>query len=160
MSTPIILFDGVCHLCNASVNFILDRDKKQIFKVAALQSEPGQDLLTKLHFPKPDKPEIPNFNSQIPKSLPKEQGFESLDTKNYLDTIILLENGNFFSASTAILRIVKRLPLPWYLLYAFIIIPTFIRDPVYRFIARHRYKWFGKSEKCRVPTPEIQERFL
>jgi predicted DCC family thiol-disulfide oxidoreductase YuxK len=131
MPSSIILFDGVCNFCNASINFIIDRDKKQIFTFAALQSEAGQQLLKRYRLP-----------------------------ENFLDTIILLENDRFFTASTAILRIARKLPFPWPLLCAFIIIPPFFRDPVYNFIAKNRYKWFGKSEQCRVPAPELRERFL
>jgi predicted DCC family thiol-disulfide oxidoreductase YuxK len=131
MSQPIILFDGVCNLCNASVNFIIARDKKLRFKFAALQSEAGKTLLERYDL-----------------------------GDNYLNTMILIEEDTVSAASMAILRIAKLLPFPWPLLYVLKIIPPLIRDPVYQFIARNRYRWFGKIAKCRVPTPEIQERFL
>ncbi len=79
---------------------------------------------------------------------------------NPLSSIILIEENTCFTESTAVLRIAKKLPRPWPMLYIFIIIPPFIRDRIYTFVARNRYKWFGKSEKCRVATPDILERSL
>lgn len=127
----IILFDGVCNLCNSSVNFIIDHDKRNDFRFASLQSEAGQDLLKKFH----------------------------LNVKDF-DSIILVENGKHYERSSAVLKIVKKFPGLWKLLYLFIIVPKPLRDFVYDIIADNRYKWFGKKESCRVPTPELKEKFL
>jgi len=127
----IILFDGVCNFCNSSVNFIIRHDKKQRCKFAALQSDVG-------------------------KMLSQKHGID----QSKIDSIILVENGNVYIKSSAILRITKNLNLLYPLLYGFIIIPKFIRDGVYDFIARNRYKWFGKKEACMIPSPEIKSRFI
>ena len=127
----IILFDGVCNLCNSSVNFIIDHDKKNDFRFASLQSDAGQNLLKKF----------------------------DLNTKDF-DSIILVENGKHYERSSAVLKIVKEFPGLWKLLYVFIVVPPPVRDFVYDIIADNRYKWFGKKESCRVPTPELKEKFL
>jgi predicted DCC family thiol-disulfide oxidoreductase YuxK len=127
---PVILFDGVCNLCNSSVNFVIDRDPQGTIYFAPLQSEYARKILEK---------------HQI--------GME-------LNTIVLLEGGKVYDRSTAALRVARLLNGPWPLLYGSILIPRFIRDGVYRWIARNRYKWFGKTQACRVPTPELQARFL
>lgn len=127
----IILFDGVCNLCNSSVNFIIDHDKKNEFRFASLQSEAGQILLKKF----------------------------DLNTNDF-DSIILVDNGKHYERSSAVLKIVKKFPGLWKLLYLFIIVPKPFRDFVYDIIADNRYKWFGKKESCRVPTPELKEKFL
>lgn len=127
----IVLFDGVCNFCNDSVQFVIKRDKKAYFKFAALQSEIGKSLLEKHGLP--------------------------LDS---MDTIVLIENEKAYTYSTAPLRIVRKLSFAWPLLYIFILIPSFIRNPIYKFIGRNRYRWFGKKEHCMMPTPEIKSRFL
>jgi predicted DCC family thiol-disulfide oxidoreductase YuxK len=128
---PLILFDGVCNFCNASVAFIIKRDPEGVFKFAPLQSDAGQVLLRKF----------------------------SLSTTD-LDTMVLIEDDRAFTRSTAGLRIARHLKWPWPLSYAFIAVPKFLRDAVYRFIARNRYKWWGKRDACMVPTAEERERFL
>ncbi|MFD1175209.1 thiol-disulfide oxidoreductase DCC family protein [Paenibacillus puldeungensis] len=125
---PIVLFDGVCHLCQGAIKFIIKRDDRGRFRFAALQSEAGRQQL---------------------------QGKTLVE-----DTIVLVENDRCYTRSTAALRIVRKLRFPWPLLYFFIIIPPVVRDGVYRFIAAHRYRWFGKDETCLVPTKEIMNRFL
>lgn len=127
---PIVLFDGVCNLCNSSVQFIIDRDPGAIFRFAPLQSGLGE-MLVKIH------------------GLPED-----------IETIVLIESGRAYSHSTAALRIARRLQGAWKLLYGFIIIPRFLRNVGYRFVARNRYRWFGKEESCRMPTPELQQRFI
>jgi predicted DCC family thiol-disulfide oxidoreductase YuxK len=129
--SKIILFDGVCNLCNSSVNFIIDRDKKNIFKFASIQSEAGNYYLTKF----------------------------KLEKEN-LKTLILIDGDKFSLRSSAVLNIAKNLSFPIKLSYTLIIIPPFLRDVVYKFISNHRYSWFGKKESCRIPTPEIKDRFL
>lgn len=126
----LILFDGVCNLCNGSVRFIIDHDKQQQFTFAALQSEAAQRIL--------------DTHGVEPK----------------MESIILVENGHVSTRSTAALRIAKRLNGIWSLLYIFILLPAFIRDPVYSLIARNRYKIFGRTEACMIPTPELKRRFI
>lgn len=127
----IILFDGVCNLCNSSVNFIIDHDKKNVFRFASLQSDAGQSLLKKFNL------NVKDFNS-----------------------IILVENDKFYERSSAVMKIVRKFPGLWKFLYLFIIIPPPVRNFVYDIIADNRYKWFGKKDSCRVPTPELKEKFL
>lgn len=127
----VILFDGVCNLCNSSVNFVIDRDKNGYFKFASLQSEFGQEQVRRI--------------GRDP---------------NQLNSIVLIEGGRFYRKSTAALRVARKLSGGWPLLYVFIIIPTFLRDLIYNFIAKNRYRWFGKQDACRIPTPELSHRFL
>lgn len=126
----VILFDGVCNLCNGFVNFLIDRDTKGVLRYASLQSDFGQDVLKHFDMP-PDN----------------------------LDTVVFIENGKFYTRSTAALRICRYLP-KYSFLYGFILVPRFIRDGVYKLISRYRYSWFGKEEACRMPTPELKARFL
>ena len=132
MSRPsIVLFDGVCNLCNGTVRFILRRDPRKRFVFAPLQSEKGRELLQQHGMP-----------------------------ADYLQGFVLIEDGQAFIASTAALRITRRLSGLWPIFYALIIIPRFFRDAVYRWIARNRYDWFGRKETCPIPTPEERARFL
>ena len=131
--TAIVLFDGVCNLCNGSVQFILDRDRKEHFRFASLQSEKGQAILTER-------------GVAIPAGDP--------------DSIVLIEGTTVYTHSTAALLIARHLSFPWFLGYAGIVWPRFIRDAVYRFIARNRYRWFGKTNECRIPTPALRARML
>lgn len=126
-----VLFDGVCNLCNASVDFILERDSKSIFRFASLQSEAGQELLRRFRLP----------------------------TEEHR-SLVLVEGDRFFTRSSAALLIARRLDGFWPLLYAFIVVPRFLRDAVYDLFARNRYRWFGRRDTCRVPTPEERGRFL
>ena len=127
----IILFDGVCNFCNFWVNFIIDRDKDDIFKFAALQSEAGQKLLNK-------------FN---------------LKTEDF-DTFILIDSEIYFTKSTAALKIARKLNYPVKVLYYFIFIPKFLRDLIYTLIAKNRYKFFGERDVCMVPNENEKEKFL
>jgi predicted DCC family thiol-disulfide oxidoreductase YuxK len=128
---PVILFDGVCNLCNAAVQFVIARDPKQHFRFASLQSSYGQAIAQKA-------------------------GLSTTD----LSSFILYENGEVYTRSTGALKTTKGLSGGWPLLYAFIIVPKFIRDAVYNFIAKNRYRWFGKKESCWVPTPALKALFL
>lgn len=130
-SPPLILFDGVCNLCAWAVRFIIERDPRDIFRFVSLQSDMGKRLLA-------------------------QHGIDPART----DSFVLIENGTAFTESTAALRVAKRLHRAWPLFYAGIILPRFVRDPVYRFIARNRYRWFGKQDSCMMPTPELRARFL
>lgn len=127
---PVIFFDGVCNLCNASVQFAIEHDKKNDFRFTALQGEYAKTIL-------------PKYNLDLTK----------------IDSIILIENNRLYTKSSAALRIAKRLSGLWPMLYAFIIIPKFIRDWFYDIIAKNRYKWWGMQENCWVPTPELKEKF-
>jgi predicted DCC family thiol-disulfide oxidoreductase YuxK len=128
---PIVLFDGVCNLCNASVTFILDRDRRGLFAFAALQSEVGHDLLATHGLP-PDA----------------------------VATIVLIERGRAYTRSRAALRIARHLDGAWPLLFALSVVPTALTDRLYDLVAHNRYRWFGRRDACRVPTPELRARFL
>lgn len=127
----IILFDGVCNLCNGSVNFFITRDKKDIFRFAALQSDIGIELQKKLN----------------------------IDHEN-IESFILIDGNKYYRKSTAALKVAGILGFPYNLLYPLLLIPPFIRNIVYNIIAKYRYKWFGRKEYCRVPTPEEKAKFL
>jgi predicted DCC family thiol-disulfide oxidoreductase YuxK len=124
---PVVLFDGICNLCNGAVRFIIARDPAAHFRLAALQSEAARRLWGE------DPP---------------------------VESIVLVEAGVTYTKSTAVLRIVRGLRFPWPLLSAFMVVPRRLRDAIYDWIARHRYRWFGKREVCMLPTPEIRGRFL
>ena len=127
----IILFDGVCNFCNSSVNFIIDRDYKNRFMFASLQSDSGKELLNRF----------------------------GLDAEN-LKTIILIEGEKYYTKTTAALRIAKELRGAWKLFYVFIIVPPIIRNIFYNILSKYRYRWFGKRDACRIPSPEEKEKFL
>ncbi|WP_108425698.1 thiol-disulfide oxidoreductase DCC family protein [Flagellimonas amoyensis] len=128
----IILFDGVCNLCNNSVLFVIKRDKKDLFRYASLQSEVGQQLV-------------------------RERGIDT----SQVDSIILIEPGvAYFTKSDAALEIAQHLGGLWKLSAVFTWIPKSVRDVVYDFVARNRYKWYGKKDACMVPTPELRAKFL
>ncbi|MBK9227738.1 MAG: thiol-disulfide oxidoreductase DCC family protein [Ignavibacteria bacterium] len=127
----IILFDGVCNMCNASVNFIIDRDKANKFKFASLQSETGKNLLVK-------------FQKDAEK----------------LDSVVLITQGKLYDKSSAALKIASMLPFPYPLSILFRVFPKALRDIVYDYIAKNRYKWFGKKDACRIPDAETKSRFL
>ena len=131
LSHPVILFDGVCNLCNASVQYVIKHDKKKLFRFASLQSSFGESVLKQYDLP------VNTFNS-----------------------FILLSDNKIYTRSTAALLVAKKLSGLIKLFYGFIIIPKFIRDFVYDIIAKNRYKWFGKKEACWVPTPELKSLFL
>ena len=127
----IILFDGDCNFCDTSVQFIIKRDPAAHFNFTSLQSEVGQELV-KQH------------------TIPSD-----------VDSLVLIENGKAFTKSSAALHIAKKLDGLWHLFFLFILVPRPIRDSVYDFVARNRYKWFGKKEDaCALPSPEIRKRFL
>ena len=128
----IILFDGVCNLCNGAVQFVIQRDKKDVFRFAALQSEIGQKLID-------------------------ERG---IDTST-VDSIILIDPGvAYYTKSTAALKIAEDLKGIWSITSVFIYLPERFRNIVYDFIARNRYKWYGKKDQCMIPTPELKNKFI
>lgn len=126
----IILFDGVCNFCNASVQFIIKRDPRATFKFASLQSEIGNKLQQTYNIPENE------------------------------DSLILIENDTFYIKSTAALRISKQLSYAWKLFYLFIIVPKPIRDWCYNLLAKNRYRIFGKTDICMIPNDEERKRFL
>jgi predicted DCC family thiol-disulfide oxidoreductase YuxK len=128
---PIILFDGVCNLCNASVQWVLKRDRAGQFRFAALQSETGQRLLA-------------------------AHGL----TQESFDTVVLADGQRVYTRSDAALEIARRLGSPWSWLAIFKWLPRGFRNGVYDWVARHRYRWFGRQETCLLPRPEWKDRFV
>ncbi|RXJ04141.1 thiol-disulfide oxidoreductase DCC family protein [Anaerobacillus alkaliphilus] len=126
----VVLFDGVCNFCNSSVQFIIERDQKGYFQFASLQSEIGQKLVAEYGVPK------------------------------QIESLVLIEGGQYYLKSTAALRICRKLSGFWKALSIFLIVPSLVRNIFYDFIARNRYKWFGKKTACTLPSPEIRKRFL
>ena len=128
---PILLFDGVCNLCNRLVQFIIKRDPRATFRFASLQSESGQALLESFELPK-DK----------------------------LDTFVYLRGEKIYLKSSAVLHVLKDLGGGWKLLYVFIIVPKPLRDLVYTLVSKTRYNIFGKKDQCMIPSKDISSRFL
>ncbi|GAA3989184.1 thiol-disulfide oxidoreductase DCC family protein [Hymenobacter antarcticus] len=135
MPSDIIFFDGVCNLCNGFVQFVIRQDPKGRFRFAALQSEAGQALLA-------------TYGLTPPAGAAE------------LDSVLLLSGGQFYSHSSAVLRIARGLGGVWALAGVGGLLPRAWRDALYRFIARNRYRWFGRQESCMLPTPELRARFL
>ncbi|REG97914.1 thiol-disulfide oxidoreductase DCC family protein [Flavobacterium aquicola] len=128
----IILFDGVCNLCNSAVQFVIQHDRKDVFRFVALQSELGQQIL-------------------------KHIGVNPVN----IDSIVLYEPGiAYYYKSSAAIEIAKNLGGFWHFGTVFRIIPTGIRNLLYDYVAKNRYKWFGKKESCMTPTPELKIKFL
>ncbi len=127
----IILFDGVCNFCNSTVNFVIKRDKNEVIHYATLQSEAAQKILANL-------------------------GISTYDMQSF----IFIEHGKLYLQSTGALKVCKYLKGLWPLCYVFIIVPKFIRDGIYNWIAKNRYKWFGVKEQCMVPSSAIKSRFI
>jgi predicted DCC family thiol-disulfide oxidoreductase YuxK len=128
---PLILFDGVCNLCNGSIQFVIKHDKESKFLFASLQSEKGQEILKHL----------------------------GLKTDNF-DSFILLDKGEIYTKSSGVLKEAAILG-GWFKIFTiFYLVPTFIRDLFYSFVAKNRYRFFGKKDACMIPTPELKARFL
>jgi len=127
---PVVLFDGVCNYCNSMVNFAIKWNKKKNLRFSPLQSETGIRL--------------------------KKQ----FNISDDVDSVVFINDGKAYIYSSAALNICRQLSFPVILLYGFIIIPSFIREPIYKWIARNRYKWFGKKEVCMIPTKEAKSLFL
>lgn len=138
-SEAVVLFDGVCNLCNASVNFIIDRDPGGYFKFASLQSVEASRYIS---------------------TCSQGRGESSGEEYDLLSSLVLYENGTCYRQSTAALRIARRLSGAWPLFYGLIVVPAPVRDALYSWVARNRYRWFGKLDTCRIPTPELRSRFL
>ncbi|WP_460218978.1 thiol-disulfide oxidoreductase DCC family protein [Psychroserpens sp. MEBiC05023] len=128
----LILFDGVCNLCNSSIQYVIKHDKNSLFMFAPLQSAIGQKIIETYQ----------------------------IDTHK-TDSILLYSQDNGLSTkSTAALKIAKHLGFPRNMLVLFFIIPTSLRNWIYDYIAKNRYKWYGKKESCMIPTPELKSKFL
>jgi len=127
---PVILFDGVCNYCNFMVNFAIRHDKNARLQFAPLQSDTGKALLQQYQLP--------------------------ADT----DSVVFIDQGKVMLHSDAALGIARYLDWPAKILYGFIILPRFIRNPFYKWIAKNRYRFFGKKETCMIPTPDVKSRFL
>ncbi len=130
-SRPLLLFDGVCNLCHSSVRWVLARDKRARFDFASLQSKVAREQLAK-RWPAGKEP----------------------------DSMVLVLEGKLLARSAAAIGIFRQLGLPWSLGAVFLVVPPFLRDGVYSWVARNRYRWFGKREVCSLPNPEMMERFL
>lgn len=128
---PLILFDGVCNFCNSAVNFVIKRDKRARIQFAPLQSEKGRLYA-------------------------RQYGINPDDMKTFL----FIEDNKVYTRSTASLKVCRYLGALWPLCYGLIIIPKFIRNGIYNWVAKNRYKWFGKKETCMIPTPEVRARFI
>ena len=133
MDGPILLFDGVCNLCNGAVQFVIDHDPRARVRFAPLQSAFARELLA-------------------------ARGQASAG--DALDTVVLVDGDRVFTRSDAALRVARALSGAWPALYVLVVVPRFLRDAVYRFLAARRYRWFGHTAECRVPTPELRARFL
>ena len=131
LPTPLILYDGVCPLCTASVISVIRRDPRKQFHFAALQSPLGRTLLARYRLPQDE-----------------------------FQTFVLITEDGHSTRSTAALKVARELGGPWPLLYGFILVPAPIRDLAYRIVARHRYRWFGKRDACLVPSADIRDRFV
>lgn len=131
MNNQIILFDGVCNLCNSFVQFVIKRDKQSKFKFGSLQSAEAVKILRDL-----------NFENQK------------------LQTVIFIMDDVIYTRSTAVLKIARQLGGAWKFCYVFIIIPKSLRDWIYNKASKSRYKMFGKRDTCMIPTPELKSRFL
>jgi predicted DCC family thiol-disulfide oxidoreductase YuxK len=131
VENPIVLFDGTCNFCNGSVNFLIRQDKRNILRFAALQSEAGKKLLQQYNLP-----------------------------ADYLQSFVLIENGKAFQQSAAALKVLGHLPWYWKWTQPFWLVPSFVRNGVYNFIAKNRYRWFGRRQQCMVPSAELKGRFL
>ena len=128
---PVILFDGICNLCNSSVRFVLKNDSREQFLFTSIQSDAAKNLLLHLNY-----------------------------KNNQMNSILLVDQGKILERSDAVLRIAAGLRFPWNLLQAFKILPTGFRDRVYDWIADNRYRWFGKKDRCLFGIPEYENRFI
>lgn len=132
MSGPVLFFDGVCNLCNASVRFVIRHDRRGIIRFASLQSAIGQAAIAAV-----------------------------LGKKGHVpDSLILLDNGCYYTESDAALRVARYLDGGWRALYQLRMLPRLLRDAVYRLVSRNRYRWFGRKDACMIPSPELKQRFL
>jgi predicted DCC family thiol-disulfide oxidoreductase YuxK len=132
LQQPILFFDGICNLCTGAVQFVMRHDKHKLFLFASLQSQAGEHAIRETGI-----------------ALPNDHG-----------TIILYYRGQYYLRSSAIIKTAQLLGGVWSLADIFRILPTWLRDGIYKFVARNRYKWFGKRNECLLPTPENKARFI
>jgi len=140
---PVVLFDGVCNFCNGAIQFIVDHEHAPRLRFAPLQSEVARELLERV------------FGAEEAIRL-----LRGATGEGDPDSVVLVEDGRGYTHSTGALRIAAHLRAPYRWLSALVVVPRFLRDAVYRWIGRNRYRWFGKTETCRIPTPELRARFL
>ncbi|MGH7177315.1 MAG: thiol-disulfide oxidoreductase DCC family protein [Tepidisphaeraceae bacterium] len=132
MTEPaIVLFDGECNFCNASIRFIIDRDPAGRFRFASLQSDAGRKLVAQSGLP-----------------------------DGWSGSMVVVENGAARTSSSAALRVARGMRFPWPMLYGLIVVPPFVRDAVYNAFAARRYRWFGRSDACPLPPAGIAARFI
>ena len=139
----LVLFDGKCNLCNGAVQFIIDHERAPNLKFAALQSDVASERLTEA------------MGADATQAL-----VLGATGNGDPDSIVFIEDGKAYTCSTAALRLASHLTAPWRWAVVFFVVPRFLRDAIYRWIARNRYRWFGKTESCCVPTPELRARFI
>ncbi len=132
---PTLLFDGVCNLCSRTVQFIVDHERAPTIRFCSIQSEAGRALLEK-------------------------HGRLDVVANADPDTMVFVEDGRAYDRSTGALKIAKHLRAPWRFGSVALVLPRFLRDLGYRFIAKNRYRWFGKTDSCLVPTKALRARFL
>ncbi|HLV40170.1 thiol-disulfide oxidoreductase DCC family protein [Xanthomarina sp.] len=128
----LILFDGVCNLCNTSIQYVIKHDKNNVFMFAPLQGETAKKILEQHH----------------------------IDTSKTDSIILFTNNQALYFKSTAALKIASKLKFPINLLSVFLVVPVFIRNVVYNYIAKNRYKWYGKQNECMIPTEKLKAKFL
>ncbi|MEO8197730.1 MAG: DCC1-like thiol-disulfide oxidoreductase family protein [Thermoanaerobaculia bacterium] len=135
--SPILLFDGVCNLCGATVQWVIRHDPQGIFRFAALQSAAGQAILARVG-----------------------ESLAAAGAGKTLDSVVLVDGERCWVRSAAALEVLRRLGGPWALLRVFGLLPRAVRDAIYDRVARRRYRWFGRRDECWLPTPELRRRFL
>ena len=140
--SAVVLFDGVCNFCDASVNFVIEHDRDGYFKFAPLQSETGMKLAAEY-----------GLDSKV-------SSVENRDGSIPIDSVIMIEDGKAYTHSAAALRIARHLGVPWSWLYGLNVVPAPVRDFFYRLFAKYRYRFFGRKDECMLPTPEVRARFL
>lgn len=164
--TDIVLFDGQCVLCSAVVRFVIRRDPRGRFRFASLDSAAGTAIIDQLIRGRGDgdggkerRPGRSEPAERQPAGAQAASGSERL-RKPLPDTFMLVRGGKLYLKSQAALEVVRSLRGLWPLLYALIVVPAAVRDPVYDFVARHRYRWFGRHDSCLLPAPDHKDRFI
>jgi predicted DCC family thiol-disulfide oxidoreductase YuxK len=142
--SAVVLFDGTCNFCDRTVHFVIDHERDHDLRFAAIQSEAAKELL--------DRSLGEARASKLVRDLTGTDGDPT--------SVIVVDGDTAYTHSSAALQIARHLRAPWRWGMIFVVVPRFVRDACYRWFARHRYKWFGKTETCRVPTPELRARFL
>ena len=140
---PLILFDGTCNFCDRVLHFVVDHERDRALQVAAIQSAPGRQRLE---------------TATTAEHARRLRAGATGDGDP--DSVVLIESGSLYTHSAAALRIARHLRWPWRGLYVLVAVPRPVRDAAYRWFSRRRYRWFGKTDACRVPTPELRARFL